>query len=153
MKLSFHYILHISESIKNTGPCWATWQFPIERVCGMLIPLVQSRLHPYKNLINNIHTWELLDHLRYYHTIYKNIFPPSQLSKQRLNDVFSKHNIDEEFHFPSKKYNLSQTELKKLKDHFSVFYDVKNKSLKVDSYLIVITNIINIINNILIIFI
>ncbi|RIB06359.1 hypothetical protein C2G38_523577, partial [Gigaspora rosea] len=58
MKICVHYMLHISSSIQNNGPCWATWQFPIERVCGMLLPLAKSRLHPYKNIINNIHTIE-----------------------------------------------------------------------------------------------
>ena len=37
MKLCFHYLLHVADSIRNTGPCWATWQFPMERVCGMLL--------------------------------------------------------------------------------------------------------------------
>ncbi|CAG8655680.1 3699_t:CDS:2 [Gigaspora rosea] len=32
MKICVHYMLHISSSIQNNGPCWATWQFPIERV-------------------------------------------------------------------------------------------------------------------------
>lgn len=148
MKLCFHYILHISESIRNTGPCWATWQFPIERICGMLLPLVRSRLHPYRNLINNIHIWELLNHLQYYHTIYTNIFPPPQLPNQYSHHVFSKQNTDEKFYFPLKKYTLSQTELKKIKDHFSVFYNVTNKTLKVN-YLIV-NIIIKIINNLII---
>ncbi|EXX77849.1 hypothetical protein RirG_020040 [Rhizophagus irregularis DAOM 197198w] len=46
--ISFHYLLHIAYSIQETGPPWATWQFPIERLFGMLIPLVHSRQHPYK---------------------------------------------------------------------------------------------------------
>ncbi|CAG8742806.1 14241_t:CDS:2, partial [Cetraspora pellucida] len=37
--ISFHYFLHIAELIYETGPAWATWQFSIERLCGMLIPL------------------------------------------------------------------------------------------------------------------
>lgn len=132
MKSCFHYILHISESIRNTGPCWSTWQFPMERVCGMLLPLARSRLHPYKNIINNIHIWELLNHLRYYQTTYTNIFPPQLPKQHSTNLVFSKSDTDEEFYFPSKKYELSQSELKKIKDHFSVSYNVKNKTLKVN---------------------
>ncbi|CAG8512192.1 17192_t:CDS:2 [Cetraspora pellucida] len=30
MLISFHYLLHIAESIFETGPLWATWQFPME---------------------------------------------------------------------------------------------------------------------------
>jgi hypothetical protein len=59
MKICFHYLLHIADSIQNTGPCWATWQYPMERVCGMLQPLAKSRLHPYKNLTNNVYLLEL----------------------------------------------------------------------------------------------
>ncbi|RGB25850.1 hypothetical protein C1646_631813, partial [Rhizophagus diaphanus] len=47
-------LLHIKKSIQETGPPWVTWQFLIERLCGMLIPLVHSRQHPYTNLINQI---------------------------------------------------------------------------------------------------
>jgi len=61
-----------------------------------------------------------------------NIFP-SQPSKQYSTHlVFSKLDANEEFLFPLKKYELSQSELKKLKDHFSVYYNVKNKPLKVN---------------------
>ena len=63
MKLCFHSILHIADSIENTGPCWATWQFPMERICGMLLPLARSNLHPYKNIINNVQIWEMFNHL------------------------------------------------------------------------------------------
>ncbi|PKK60219.1 hypothetical protein RhiirC2_632153, partial [Rhizophagus irregularis] len=48
-------ILHVVASIKRNGPCCTTWQFPIERVCGMLLPLARSRLHPYKNIANNVY--------------------------------------------------------------------------------------------------
>ena len=65
MKLCFHNLLHIADSIENTGPCWATWQFPMERVCGMLLPLARLRLHPYKNIINNIHVQEMFNHLKF----------------------------------------------------------------------------------------
>lgn len=131
MKLCFHSILHLSQSIKNTGPCWATWQYPMERICGMLLPLARSRLHPYKNIISNIHIWELLNHLQYYHTIYTNIFPPQPPKQYSTHLVFSNSDANEEFYFPSKKYKLNQAELKKIKDHFSVYYNVKNKPLKV----------------------
>ena len=83
MKLCFHNILHIADSIKNTGPCWATWQFPMERVCGMLLPLARSRLYPYKNIINNIHIWELFNYLQFYQTDYIKIFPSQQIKNKK----------------------------------------------------------------------
>src|SRR5436305_14923061 len=76
MKLCFHYLLHVADSIRNTGPCWATWQFPMERVCGMLLLLAKSRLHPYKNIINSLHLLELFNYLPYRQEIYKQIFSP-----------------------------------------------------------------------------
>ncbi|CAG8845425.1 14992_t:CDS:2, partial [Gigaspora margarita] len=37
--ISYHYLLHIAASIRNIGPAWSTWQYPMERLCGMLLPL------------------------------------------------------------------------------------------------------------------
>ncbi|CAG8681566.1 44661_t:CDS:2 [Gigaspora margarita] len=31
--------LHNLDCIKNCGPCWVYWQYPIERLCGMLQPM------------------------------------------------------------------------------------------------------------------
>ncbi|CAI2197278.1 11719_t:CDS:2, partial [Funneliformis geosporum] len=39
-------------------------------------------------------------------------------------------NGDEDFYFPSKKHTLSQSELKKIKEHFSASYDVRGRTLK-----------------------
>ncbi|CAG8642442.1 45451_t:CDS:10, partial [Gigaspora margarita] len=41
--ISYHYLLHIAASIRNTGPAWSTWQYPMERLCGMLLPLLFAR--------------------------------------------------------------------------------------------------------------
>ncbi|CAG8854095.1 21603_t:CDS:2, partial [Gigaspora margarita] len=38
-KMVFHYLLHVQESIRDCGPCWTFWQYPIERLCGMLQPM------------------------------------------------------------------------------------------------------------------
>lgn len=124
-------MLHIADSIENTGPCWATWQFPMERMCGMLLSLARSHLHPYQNIINNVHTWEILNHLRFYNAAYMAIFPPQQVKTYANHLVFCLSGADEEFYFPSKKYALSQSELKKIKEHFSTLYNVSNRKLKV----------------------
>ncbi|POG63305.1 hypothetical protein GLOIN_2v1419660, partial [Rhizophagus irregularis DAOM 181602=DAOM 197198] len=58
-------LLHIADSIYNTGPAWATWQYPMERLCGMLLPLVRSTQHPYTNLQNQITMWTQFSHLQY----------------------------------------------------------------------------------------
>src|SRR5687767_2632779 len=129
MKLCFHYLLHVVDSIKNTGPCWATWQFPMERVCGMLLPLAKSRIHPYKNIINNVYLMELINYLPYRH---QQIFLPKLPSKKYAKHlVYSDENYQEEFYFPTKKHTLSQIQLKKIKENLSTSYDITGQSSNV----------------------
>ncbi|CAG8663510.1 23064_t:CDS:1, partial [Gigaspora rosea] len=52
----------------------ATWQYPIERMCGMLLPLEHSRQHPYTNLRNQITTWIHFSHLQYKVEIKQKLF-------------------------------------------------------------------------------
>ncbi|RGB21301.1 hypothetical protein C1646_778425 [Rhizophagus diaphanus] len=40
--ISFHYLLHVIDLIEDFNPCRGFWQFPMERFCEMLIPLVSS---------------------------------------------------------------------------------------------------------------
>jgi hypothetical protein len=131
MKLCFHYLLHVADSIRNTGPCWATWQFPMERVCGMLLPLAKSRLHPYKNIINSVHLLELFNYLPYRQEIYKQIFPPQHPKQYAQHLIYSNEDYLEEFYFPTKNYNLSQSELKKIKENLSTSYDIAGRNLDV----------------------
>ncbi|RIB30919.1 hypothetical protein C2G38_968132 [Gigaspora rosea] len=65
-KIVFHYLLHIKDSIIDCGPCWTFWQFPMERLCGILQTLVQSHIFPYENLANNI---LILDQFNYLYFI------------------------------------------------------------------------------------
>ena len=129
MKLCFHYLLHVADSIKNTGPCWATWQFPMERVCGMLLPLAKSRIHPYKNIINNVYLMELINYLSYQH---QQILLPKLPSKNYAEHlVYSNEHFLEEFYFPTKSHTLSQSQLKKIKENLSTSYDMTGQSLDV----------------------
>lgn len=120
MKMCFHYILHVADSIYNTGPCWSTWQFPMERTCGMLQPFAKSRLHPYKNLTNHVHLLELFNNLCYYRRIHEQIFPPKPRKEYKNHLVFSNENYEEEFQWPSKTYDLKKSEIKEIKNHLSV---------------------------------
>lgn len=40
---TFHLLLHLHESLADCGPAWVFWQFPCERIVGMLKPLVKNR--------------------------------------------------------------------------------------------------------------
>lgn len=48
--LTIHALLHIADSIKASGPVWASWAFPTEQHCGSLIPAIKSRRFPFPSL-------------------------------------------------------------------------------------------------------
>ncbi|EPS96540.1 hypothetical protein FOMPIDRAFT_1150831 [Fomitopsis schrenkii] len=50
--LTVHALLHVVPSMRATGPVWASWEFPMERFCGTLLPAVKSRRFPYASLSN-----------------------------------------------------------------------------------------------------
>src|SRR6266542_2439808 len=72
--ISFHYLLHVAKSIEDFSPCRGYWQFPIERVCGMLIPLVKLQKHLYASLWNNILLNKRFNYLKYKIEFYDQIF-------------------------------------------------------------------------------
>src|SRR6185369_394057 len=96
--ISYHYLLHISTSIRNTGPAWATWQYPMERLCGMLLPLVRSKQHPYTNLRNQITTWTRFSYLQYKTEVNHKIFGkgPEKILNYSENRVFAIEGVEEE---------------------------------------------------------
>ncbi|CAI2170562.1 17912_t:CDS:2, partial [Funneliformis geosporum] len=51
-------------------------------------------------------------------------------SKYYLNHLaYSQPNTEEELYFPSKRHTLSHLELRKIKEHFSVSYNVRSRKL------------------------
>lgn len=123
MKVCFHYLLHVDDSIQSNGPYWCTWQFPMERTCGMLQPLVKSRLHPYKNLTNQVYLLELFNNLCYYRKIHEQVFSPIPCKEYKNHLVYSNENYEEEFQWPSTIFDLNRSEIKKIKNHLSVIDD------------------------------
>ncbi|CAB4485275.1 unnamed protein product [Rhizophagus irregularis] len=118
--ISYHYLLHIATSIRNTGPAWATWQYPMERLCGMLLPLVRSKQHPYTNLQNQITIWTQFSHLQYKSEIYHKIFG-KELEKSinySENRVFTTDSAEEELQSPSRKYCMDRVEMQRLKAYY-----------------------------------
>lgn len=50
-----HYLFrHLTDSLASFGPAWGHWQFPMERVCGQLMPVIRNRSSPYANLANQV---------------------------------------------------------------------------------------------------
>ena len=131
MLITFHYLLHISECIKDCGPCWSYWQYLMERLCGILLPLVHSRLHPYKNLTNNILLLERFNHLSFvYLALSDKFFGP--LTKSYSEDkVFSLNAQVEELYWLKRDHNLMIYELKQLKHFYSILFNIPKKRLKV----------------------
>ncbi|CAG8570794.1 871_t:CDS:2 [Cetraspora pellucida] len=110
------------------GPCCMIWQYLIECVCRMLLPLIKSKLHPYKNLSNNIQLNEIFNCLKFNQVIYNQIFflSPSKIYNEHL--AYTEES-DQDFYFPSTNYKLSQSELRKIKQHFSTISDVSGLQL------------------------
>ncbi|CAG8832395.1 6954_t:CDS:2, partial [Gigaspora margarita] len=121
--ISFHYLLYIAESIYETGPAWATWQFLIERLCEMLIPLVNSHVHPYKNLINKLTIWTCFVHLQYNDKYHQQIFKPI------FNESFNK----EKLFSLSKEHIMAKGEIQKIKQYYATEFDLLLKNIIINT--------------------
>lgn len=109
----------------------------MERMCGMLIPLVKSQMHPYANLWNNLILNERFNHLKYKTEFYEQVFSQEEEKKWESHRVFASPLYEEyEFYSPSKKYVLSLAELKKLKETYSAIYDLNINRIEVILYLV-----------------
>jgi len=72
----------------------------MERICGILQPLIKSKIKPYSNLANTLTLLQQFYMLPFF-SISKDIFkeiPPKQWSKER---VFNTEGYEEEFYSPS----------------------------------------------------
>jgi len=109
-KMVFHYLLHVEASISDCGPCWTFWQYPMERLCGILQPPVHSRLHPYTNLVNNILTIDRFNHICFLPDVCERVFPPKEDRVYKEDQVFSLEENSEQLWFPSSTYRLHNGE-------------------------------------------
>ena len=48
-----HLVVHVHQSVVDCGPAFVFWQFPTERLLGLLQPYAQSTKNPTSNLIKN----------------------------------------------------------------------------------------------------
>jgi len=133
--ISFHYLLHVVDSIEDFGSCRGYWQFLMESMCGMLIPLVKSQIHPYANLWNNLVLNERFNHLKYKTNFcYESVFPPKEEKSWPLHVVFTSSLYEEgfELYSPSKKHILSSIELTKLKEAYSAILEMNVREIQVN---------------------
>ena len=104
----------------------------MERLCGMLIPLVHSKLYPYKNLTNNILLNERFNHLIFVFPSLSNQLSESSITKYYSESkVFSLDNQVEEFYWPRQNYFLKVHEIKQLKYFYSILLNTPKKKLEV----------------------
>jgi len=138
--ISYHYLLHIATSIHNTGPAWATWQYPMERLCGMLLPLVHSRLHPYTNLRNQITMWTQFSHLQYDTEINQKLFGNSSEEAPNYLEsrVFTIEGAEEELYSPSHQHFINQIELRCLRAYYATELNRHANQLGVSFFVILI---------------
>jgi len=94
----------------------------MERMCGMLQPLIKSRVRPYSNLANTLTLLQQFYMLPFF-SISKSILeekPQKQWnSKQVFGDI---EGYEEEFYSPSTQYDLSKQE----HNHLIKFYNIDN---------------------------
>jgi hypothetical protein len=100
----------------------------MERLYGILQPLIKSRIRPYSNLANTLNLLQQFYLLPFF-SVSKAIFKekiPKQWSSER---VFNTEGYEEEFYSPSIQYSLSNQE----KKHLIKFYE---SSERVRQYLL-----------------
>ncbi|POG67634.1 hypothetical protein GLOIN_2v1644898 [Rhizophagus irregularis DAOM 181602=DAOM 197198] len=130
-KISLHYLLHVANSIKYCGPSWTHWQFPMERVCGILQPLIKSKIKPYSNLANMLTLLQQFYMLPFF-SISKAIFKEKPLKQWSKERVFSTEGYEEEFYSPSTQYSLLSQEHKHLIKFYKESSNINRNDLEME---------------------
>ncbi|KAH8152606.1 uncharacterized protein LAJ45_03447 [Morchella importuna] len=61
----FHQVLHVADGIRWAGPMFVYWQWPMERVCGMIAASAKSRVSANRNMAITMLLNERRNHLPY----------------------------------------------------------------------------------------
>jgi len=88
----------------------------------MLIPLVNSHVHLYKNLINQLTIWTCFAHLQYNDKYNQQIF------KSSFNEPFNK----EKLFSLSKEHIMTKGEIQKIRQYYSTEFDLPLKNIEVN---------------------
>src|SRR6266849_8303059 len=51
---TIHALLHITESIRFSGPVWCYWAFPMEQFCGHISHAIHSKQYPWTEINNYV---------------------------------------------------------------------------------------------------
>lgn len=66
LTVNLHYLLHLEQHLRDCGPGWAFWQFPMERFAGVVKPLAKSKSQLSYSLSNSL---MMIEHLNHYHFV------------------------------------------------------------------------------------
>ena len=114
---TYHFLLHLADSISNCGPTWVYWQFPCERLCGMLKAKVKSRVSANRNLSLGILHEEQLNHLQFACQFKDDAFTRS-ISEARFQYTANVDNHEYSFLNPRKCDHVRSLEV----SHLALFY-------------------------------
>src|SRR2546421_4462301 len=104
----------------------------MERLCGMLLLLVQSRKHPYVNLQNQITIWTHFAHLKYKPEVNQRILRcPEETQIWPLHCVFSIPEISEELYSPYSAYTMDQMQKQRLKEYYATERSIRVNAIGV----------------------
>jgi len=94
----------------------------MERMCGMLQPIIKSKINPYSNLANTItllQQFYLLQFFSISRSIFKEDLPKQWNSERVFGNI---EGYDKEFYSPSVRYSLPKEEY----NHLIKFYKGRN---------------------------
>jgi hypothetical protein len=60
---TFHQLLHLHEALSAIGPTYVYWQWPMERLCGMITQTAKSKVAANENMANAMIQDEQINHL------------------------------------------------------------------------------------------
>ena len=104
----------------------------MERLCGMLLPLVRSRQHPYTNLQNQITIWIRFSHLQYKAEINQKLFGINlKIPNCSESRVFIIDGVEEKLYSPSRMYCMNRTEMQRLKAYYATALNIHINQLEV----------------------
>jgi len=121
---TIHLLLHVAESIKDCGPAWVYWQFPCERVCGMLKAKVKSRIYANRNLSLSLLLEEQFKYLPYTSSY-------TNQSRQTSVPPFTRDIGGQRYGFfcPKRSFTLSAEESQRLSSYYHRLLDLPSREI------------------------
>jgi hypothetical protein len=91
--VTVHALLHIADSIEISGPVWASWAFPMERYCGLLLPAAKSRRFPFSSIDRYVTELAQLTQIKTYHRLHNSLSfqPPKSGVAGQFSDPSCKY--------------------------------------------------------------